>query len=949
VTVASNIRLPGVYFISPPREAPPTLPPLDGAGFVGFAERGPINVPIKIEDLSVYTAVFGGDLVLAREEDGRAVYANLPSAVTAFFANGGRRCWVVRVAGQSATRSRLRVPGLVVVSTSRNPRLATIKASSEGGWSAGLRTGARLQVTPLPASAFTIKDSTTVEWKTGGAPQALNTGDLLRLTLADRSQWFFPISLLAQTANANGEASVDLKSPTAWRLLGPADFSGTVSVARTHLVGPDQAEELQVTGDLQAEPRIQPQVPSENLLFTLTGDDAQKIDRGSILHIRLGNGSAFLFPVDSVQTKPAAGSPQVAQIVASSPTVLNLTAQPLALLAPAEPLKVERMRFDLYLWQGRERRPPISDLSFNQPHPRFWGDVVFPESSSLSSQTPVDSAAQTAAIAARLFRLMQDDVISVEEQNNHLGSAALAALLAPVDTPEVEVSYLPVGMLSVISEQDIVAPEAGDIGSDGLDRFDPNVFLDDYLVPNRNDQTGRAASLIGDGFDRVFVQNKRLRGLHSLLFIDEVALLAAPDAVQRDWKAVAVPEPEPPVPDNLTQPPYPCSPKKGEFSDCVPPEVLDVQPASGPLAGGSAVVITGSGFVQPSGVVVRFGDRKAVNVIVTSPTTLQCLTPQGLQAGMVAVEVETGNGIASKPDAYSYDAPPGPTMPSPTLIADFDSGPLMDIQQALVNFAQARSDVLCVLTLPAHFEKRQCIEWLEGFRTRLRLPKRRSSFNDVRDLADLSYAAVYHPWLLISDTTAPNRTRSIPGDGAVCGMIASRELAKQVWVAPANTQIQGVLGLLPVISDEDWADLFDLQFNLVRREPRDFRAMSAHTLSDTRDLLQISVRRLLIQLRKAALERGMEYVFRPNNEHFREAVRLEMDSLLRLMFAGGAFTGAVPEEAYEITTSASVNTPQSVDQGRFIAEIRVAPSEPMEFITVLLTRIGEDQLQATEV
>jgi phage tail sheath protein FI len=180
-------------------------------------------------------------------------------------------------------------------------------------------------------------------------------------------------------------------------------------------------------------------------------------------------------------------------------------------------------------------------------------------------------------------------------------------------------------------------------------------------------------------------------------------------------------------------------------------------------------------------------------------------------------------------------------------------------------------------------------------------------------------------------------------------MIASRELAKQVWVAPANTQIQGVLGLLPVISDEDWADLFDLQFNLVRREPRDFRAMSAHTLSDTRDLLQISVRRLLIQLRKAALERGMEYVFRPNNEHFREAVRLEMDALLRLMFAGGAFTGAIPEEAYEITTSASVNTPQSVDQGRFIAEIRVAPSEPMEFITVLLTRIGEDQLQATEV
>jgi phage tail sheath protein FI len=49
-----------------------------------------------------------------------------------------------------------------------------------------------------------------------------------------------------------------------------------------------------------------------------------------------------------------------------------------------------------------------------------------------------------------------------------------------------------------------------------------------------------------------------------------------------------------------------------------------------------------------------------------------------------------------------------------------------------------------------------------------------------------------------------------------------------------------------------------------------------------------------------------------------------------------------------VVTDASVNPPQSVEQGRFVAQIQVAPSQPMEFITVLLTRTGEGLLQAME-
>jgi phage tail sheath protein FI len=179
-------------------------------------------------------------------------------------------------------------------------------------------------------------------------------------------------------------------------------------------------------------------------------------------------------------------------------------------------------------------------------------------------------------------------------------------------------------------------------------------------------------------------------------------------------------------------------------------------------------------------------------------------------------------------------------------------------------------------------------------------------------------------------------------------MIAARERASHVWLAPANVPLQNVLGLTPAFDKDDWAELFDLQFNLVRAEPRDFRVMSAHTLSDEAILLQISVRRLMILLRKVAVERGMDFVFESNHQRFREAVRLMLEEALKFMFDRGAFAGATPEQSYRVVTDKSVNTPESVDAGRFIAQIQVAPSQPAEFITVLLTRVGEDLLQAAE-
>src|SRR5262249_14416516 len=95
--------LPGVRFEgrTPPLRDP--LPRMDIPAFVGFAASGPVNVAVPIEDPARFAMIFGGDVALPRRAGAVApVTAHLAAAVRMFFANGGQRSWIVRVAGSGA-------------------------------------------------------------------------------------------------------------------------------------------------------------------------------------------------------------------------------------------------------------------------------------------------------------------------------------------------------------------------------------------------------------------------------------------------------------------------------------------------------------------------------------------------------------------------------------------------------------------------------------------------------------------------------------------------------------------------------------------------------------------------------------------------------------------------------------------------------------------------------
>jgi len=369
-----------------------------------------------------------------------------------------------------------------------------------------------------------------------------------------------------------------------------------------------------------------------------------------------------------------------------------------------------------------------------------------------------------------------------------------------------------------------------------------------------------------------------LKKLHSLLEIEEVGLIALPDALHRPWG------PPEPLPGEVVNPPQPQPPDWSYFQNC------PVQPP--PLPVTKQLCLLPFDFTP-------LQDTEELPDVRQQLTLLPVLMPAS---------------------AYSGES-------------------LVEVQKALVTLCAARADVVAVLSLPQHFGRREALDWQQALQASLL-----GETVTADDLNMLSYTAVYHPWLQIPEAVTPELAplRAMPPDGACCGMIAARELARGPWIAPANVPLRGTVALKPEITKADWAALFDARINLVRQLPGQFTLMSAHTLSYDNMLVQISVRRLLIFLRKLALQRGMRYVFESNTERFRRRVQASLENTLNTLVARGGIV------AFEVVTDESINTPNDVDNGRFLIAIKVAPTLPIEFITVILLRSGEDLLNVIE-
>jgi len=225
------------------------------------------------------------------------------------------------------------------------------------------------------------------------------------------------------------------------------------------------------------------------------------------------------------------------------------------------------------------------------------------------------------------------------------------------------------------------------------------------------------------------------------------------------------------------------------------------------------------------------------------------------------------------------------------------------------------------------------------------LPSQENALTDFADFrsnsssSDLSYSAVYYPYLVTSDG------RKVPPSGAIAGIYSRVDEARGVWKAPANEVIYGITGFAQNLTDAEQdvanVDASGKSINILRSfTGRGNVVWGARTLAgNDNEWRYVPVRRLAIQIETSLLKGSNWAVFEPNDEPLWNNLNSSFSVFMETMYRQGAFQGSRQEQAYFVKVGLNETMTQTdVDEDRLIYEVGFAPLRPAEFIILRNTR-----------
>ncbi len=250
---------------------------------------------------------------------------------------------------------------------------------------------------------------------------------------------------------------------------------------------------------------------------------------------------------------------------------------------------------------------------------------------------------------------------------------------------------------------------------------------------------------------------------------------------------------------------------------------------------------------------------------------------------------------------------------------------IITLQRRLVALAESQSSFVVLLDAPPGLTQRQLLQWRAQFHS--------------------SYVAAYYPWVKVAcGSDGRDALIRLTPSAVAAGIIARQELAFGVVHGPANVIAQNVVVVDERISAARHDALHSQGVNIFLQERDGVWLSAGRTLSRDRDYRQLSVRRLMLMLRRALSQQMQWMVFEPNTPSLWRMVRHMLNSYLRQLFIVGAFKGNNEEEGFFVRCDAELNDQRSIDAGRLVVEIGVAPTEPLEFIVLRITRSADANL-----
>ncbi len=244
-----------------------------------------------------------------------------------------------------------------------------------------------------------------------------------------------------------------------------------------------------------------------------------------------------------------------------------------------------------------------------------------------------------------------------------------------------------------------------------------------------------------------------------------------------------------------------------------------------------------------------------------------------------------------------------------------DLNTIKAVQTAIIAHCERLADRVAILDAPPNMSPQAIKKWRM----------------DVAGY-DSSYAALYYPWIEISDPVS-NRPIHVPPAGHMAGVWARSDSTRGVHKAPANEVVRGATGLAYNVTKGEQDTLNPFGVNCIRAFPgMGIRVWGARTLSSNPSWRYINVRRLFNFVEKS-IERGTQWVvFEPNEPRLWGRVRRDVTAFLTMVWRDGALFGSAPGEAFFVKCDGETNPPASRDLGRLIIEIGMAPVKPAEFV-----------------
>lgn len=243
---------------------------------------------------------------------------------------------------------------------------------------------------------------------------------------------------------------------------------------------------------------------------------------------------------------------------------------------------------------------------------------------------------------------------------------------------------------------------------------------------------------------------------------------------------------------------------------------------------------------------------------------------------------------------------------------------------ALIDMVQnMRTDAMAIVDAPFGLTVKEIVDWQNGSHP----------LNSTR--FDSDFAALYWPWVKIRDSFN-NVDVWVPPSGSVMAVYARSDSLSAPWFAPAGATRGIVPGITDVFSRPtlEERDLMYGNRNAINpivqyADLQDFVVWGQKTLQRRPTALdRVNVRRLMFVIEKRIRQASKFLLFEPHDDIFRSRFVDIATSILQEIQVGRGLTDFI------IKADEELNTPDVIDRNEFRARIGVQPTKSVEFMFI---------------